>query len=241
MRRAGSDPGAGYEASSPGRPVFGPARLADAWAYLEWRVTEDILDSATDGAVFLHAAGAVLAGRLVLLVGGSGAGKSTLLAHLMLRGHSVLGDDVVRFATDEGRFSAVGRSVKLDDKALRSLPLVAALCAAGAIGTLLAAGCYYVSPATIRRSWQAEPARPWGVVLLDSASHTGASGVAAASEGAAAVSLARNVLGGTGLSVPAREAVTVRLLESLADAAGYRAVGGDPALVAEALEREVTR
>ena len=197
-----------------------------------------MLNAATPEAVFLHAAGAVLAGRLALIVGDPGAGKSTLLAHLMSRGHQVLGDDVVRFATADGRFSAVGRSIKLDDKALRSLPLVAALCAGGAIGTLLAAGSYYVSPAAIRRDWQAGPSRPWGVVLLDAGSRGGASGVRRSSEGVAAVSVARRVLGGTELRAPARAEVTVRLLESLTDVAAYRAEGSDPAKVAEALERE---
>ncbi len=218
--------------------MFGPTTLAEAWAFLEWRATEDVLNAATPDCVFMHAAAAVLGGRMVLLVGDAGAGKSTLLAHLLLRGHGVLGDDVVRFATRDGLFSAVGRSVKLDDKALRGMPLIAALCAAGTIGTLLAAGCYYVSPAAVRRDWQAEAARPWGVVLLEASSRDGASGVRRASAGEAAVRFAQRLLGGAGLPAPARAEATVRLLESLADVAAYRAVGRDPARVAEALERE---
>jgi hypothetical protein len=239
LRRAGPGPGDGYEASSPGRPLFGPATLGEAWAFLEWRATEDVLNAATGDSVFLHAAGAALGGRMVLLVGDAGAGKSTLLAHLMLRGHGVLGDDVVRFATGDGTFSAVGRSVKLDDKALRDMPLIAALCATGTVGTLLAAGCYYVSLAAIRRAWQAAPSRPWGVVLLDAAARDGESGVRRASEGEAAVLVARRLLGGAALPAPVREETTVRLLESLADAAAYRAAGRHPARIAEALEREV--
>jgi hypothetical protein len=218
--------------------VFGPTTLAEAWAFLEWRATEDVLNAATPDGVFMHAAAAVLGGRMVLLAGDAGAGKSTLLAHLLLRGHRVLGDDVVRFATRDGMFSAVGRSVKLDDKALRGMPLIAALCATGTIGTLLAAGCYYVSPAAVRRDWQADPARPWGVVLLDAASRDGANGVRRANEGEAAVLFAQRLLGGAGLPAPVRAEVTVRLLESLADVAAYRAAGRDPARIAEALERE---
>ncbi len=238
LRRAGPRPGDGYEAASPTQPLFGPASLADAWAFLEWRATEDVLNAATADTVFLHAAAAVLGGRMVLIVGEGGAGKSTLVAHLMLRGHGMLGDDVVRFATRDGRFSAVGRSVKLDDKALRDMPLIASLCAAGTVGTLLAAGCYYVSPASIRTQWQAEASRPWAVVLLDAASRDGASGVRRWSEGAAAVTVASRVLGATGLDAPARAGTTVRLMESLAEAVAYRAVGSEPARIAEALERE---
>lgn len=178
---------------------------------------------------------------MVLLVGDSGAGKSTLLAHLMLRGHGVLGDDVVRFATSDGVFSAVGRSVKLDGKALRDMPLIAALCAMGTVGTLLAAGCYYVSLAAVRRDWQAAPSRPWGIVLLDAAAREGTSGVRRASEGEAAVVTAGKLLGGAGLLAPDRAGATVRVLESLADAVAYRAAGREPARIAEALEREALR
>ena len=238
LRRAGPWPADGYEAASPGQPLFGPSRLADAWAFLEWRATEDVLNAATAETVFLHAAAAVLGGRMVLIVGESGAGKSTLVAHLLLRGHGMLGDDVVRFATREGLFSAVGRSVKLDDKALRDMPLIASLCAAGTVGTLLAPGGYFVSPAAIRRRWQAEASRPWGVVLLDAAARGGTSGVRRASEGEAAVTVASRVLGGHGLDAPARSGAAVRLMESMAEAVAYRATGSEPARIADALERE---
>jgi hypothetical protein len=239
LRRAGAGAAAGYVATSPQRAPFGPAALGDAWAFLEWRATEDLLNGATAETVFLHAAGAQLGTRLVLIVGDSGAGKSTLVAQLMLRGHRMLGDDLVRFATADMVFSAVGRSVKLDPNSLRSMPLIASKCSKAVVGTLLAAGCYYVSPAAVRRDWQAAAARPWAVVLLDEGSRRGPSGVERSSEGEAAVYVTQKVLGGTESGSIARKDVTVRLLDGLADVAAYRATGGDPAAVAEALEREV--
>lgn len=241
IRRAGSAPGSGYEAASPARPVFGPTTLADAWAYLEWRATEDVVNHARGPVVFLHAAGVVVGGRLVLMIGDSGSGKSTLATHLMLRGHRILGDDLVRFASLEGSFSAVGRSIKLDPNTLRDIPLVAALCASARTGTLLAAGCYYVSPAAIRRDWEAPAARPWAVVLLDAAARRGAGAVTASSEGEAAVYVTRQMIAGTALDAATREGAPERLLESLADTAAYRASGNDPAAIAMALEREASK
>jgi hypothetical protein len=239
VRRSGPRAADGYVATSPSRAPFGPAALGDAWAFLEWRATEDLLGGMAGDEVFLHAAGVQLGSRLVLIVGDSGAGKSTLVAHLMQRGHRMLGDDVVRFATADRLFSAVGRSVKLEPNSLPSMPLIAGKCATGVVGTLLAAGCYYVSPAAIRRSWQAEPARPWAVLLLDAGRRSGPGGVELASEGEAAVYVTQKVLGDAAANDAAgRKDVTVHLLESLADVAAYRAVGGDPAAVAEALERE---
>jgi len=102
--------------------------------------------------------------------------SSTLAAHVLVRGHPVLGDDLVRFAPVTLRFSAVYRSLKLDDKSLYELPLVAYLWAVRTVGTFLAAGCYYVSPAAIRRSWEAPEARPEVVVLLDRKAHGGQPG-----------------------------------------------------------------
>jgi hypothetical protein len=234
----------GYVAASPERPLLVGASLTDAWAYLEWRATEDLLNAPSGGAVFLHAAGAEVGDRLVLLVGDSGAGKSTLVAHLMLRGHRMLGDDLVRFAPQDGSFSAVGRSVKLDANALKDMPLISSECAASALGTLLASGCYYVSPAAIRRDWQASQGRPWAVVLLDAAARAGPAGLVRSSDGEAAVYVTQKVLGrGDGAEVGAARSgdVIPRLLESLAEAAAYRAAGHDPAAVAEALETEALR
>ena len=237
----------GYVATAPGRAPFGPTRLGDAWAFLEWRATEDLLGggaAAAEGGstAFLHAGGVAIGSKLALIVGDSGAGKSTLVAHLLLRGHRMLGDDLVRFAPVDGRFSAVGRSLKLDDNSLRSMPFIAARCAEAAVGTLLAAGCHYVSPAAVRRDWEAAPAKPWAVVRLDARERAGAAGVAPSSEGEAAIHVTQQVLGGggrDGRGVP--QHVAARLLDARADAVAFRAVGGDPAAVAAALEREAGR
>jgi hypothetical protein len=231
----------GWMATSPSRPDFGPAALGDAWSFLEWRATEDLLNAPARDAVFLHAGGADIGGRLVLIVGESGAGKSTLVAHLLLRGHRMLGDDVVRFAPADGAFSAVGRSLKLEANSLREMPLIATRCASGVVGTLLAAGCYYVSPAAIRRGWEAAAGRPWAVILLDAAERAGSSGVVRTSEGEAAVYVTQKVLGEAAGGAPRQEDLTVRLLDVLADVTAYRALGSEPAAVAAALEREASR
>jgi len=235
LRRASG--GTGYVATSPDRPPFGPASLGDAWAYLEWRATEDVLNAPADGGVFLHAGGVEIGSRLALIVGDSGAGKSTLVAHLMQRGHRMLGDDLVRFATADARFSAVGRSLKLDPNSLSSMPLIARTCSSATVGTLLAAGCWYVSPAAIRRTWQAPAGRPRAVLLLDAASRQGPGRLERSSDGEAAVYVTQKVLTAAD-GAAARKDVTVRLLDGLADVTAYRARGGDPAAVAEALERE---
>ncbi len=229
----------GFVATSPSRAPFGPAALGDALAFLEWRATEDLLNGDAGNAVFLHAAGAELGAHLVLIVGDSGAGKSTLVAHLMVRGHRLLGDDVVRFATADRTFSAVGRSVKLDPNTLARLPLIAGKCAMGVVGTLLAAGSYYVSPAAIRRSWQAAPGKPSAVLLLDAGRRRGPGRVERSSEGEAAVYVTQKVLGGAPGGAATRKDATVQILDGLVDVAAYRAAGDDPAAVAEALERAV--
>ena len=233
--RAGS-----YVAHSPARPLLTDASLMDAWAYLEWRATEDLLNAPSGDAAFLHAAGAEIDGRLVLIVGDSGAGKSTLVAHLLARGHRLLGDDLVRFATSEGSFSAVGRSLKLDTNALSCIPLIESLCASAVVGIVLAAACYYVSPAAIRRNWQAQTGRPWAVVLLDAGTRAGAARLVRSSEGEAAVYVTQKVLGREPGRGPAG-AVAVSLLESLTDVAAFRATGHDPAAIAQALEEEAGR
>lgn len=238
IRRSGRE---AYLARSPARPDFGPASLADAWAFLEWRATEDLLSSPAGGVVFLHAGAVQVHGRLALVLGPAGSGKSTLVAHLLARGHRALGDDVLRFTPEDGRFSAVGRSLKLDANTLSGLPLVEQRCATAALGTFLALDCYYVSPAVIRRTWEALADRPWALVVLDAGSRDGPGRLERSSEGEAAVRLAQNVLGAAPTDEAAAGQVTVRLLESLREAVAYRALGSDPAAVARAVEREAVR
>jgi len=228
--------GDGWVAAAPGKPPFGPATLEDVFAFLEWRATEDMLASA--GAVFLHAAGLRIGRSQVLLVGESGAGKSTLAAHLFVRGSLAWGDDLVRFASQSGHFSTVPRSWKLDAKAMESIYLLALLGSEGAPGTLLAHSTLYVSPAAVRRRWQAPEARAEVVVLLDSASHGDAPRVEPMSEGEGALRTARMLLGG-GVDQSEGSAMMVQVLDALSGVTAYRAGGTPPAALARLLEREL--
>ena len=127
---------------------------------MEWRATEDLL-AQERAPICLHAAGVRLGSASVLLVGEAGSGKSTLAAALFERGHSLWGDDLVRFAPREGVFSAFPRSLKLDNKSLSCLHLIPGLCSKATIGTFLAPDCWYVSPAAIRRAVQGGAAIAW--------------------------------------------------------------------------------
>ncbi len=79
------------------------------------------------------------------------------------------------------------------------------------------------------------------MILLDARARTGSPGVVRTSEGEAAVQVTQKVLGEAAGGAPRQEDLTVRLLDCRADVAAYRAVGGDPAAVAEAVEREAAR
>ena len=227
----------GWIALAPGRPPYGPARLEEVFTFLEWRATEDLLASA--GAVFLHAAGLRVGRRNVLLVGDSGAGKSTLAAFLLTRGHLAWGDDLVRFAPEERRFSAVPRSWKVDAKTLENLYLLSRLGADGAQGMVLASNVAYVSPATLRRRWRAPDGPVHIVVLLDAASHKGPAALERASDGAAGVTAARMLIGADVTRPGSEQAdLMVRVLEAMREVRAYRARGADPAGLAVALERE---
>ena len=227
------DPG-GWLAFAPAKPPFGPAPLEAIFAFLEWRATEDLLSA--DGAIFLHAAGLHLGNQRVLLVGESGAGKSSLTAHLFVRGYLAWGDDLVRFAPDSGHFSTVPRTWKLDPKAMASIYLLSLLCSEGAPGTLLANSVLYVSPAAVRRRWQAPEGRADVVVLLDQASHGGPPQVERMSEGEGALRTARMLLGG-GVNRNEGSAMMVQVLEALSGVTAYRAAGTPPAAVARLLEQ----
>jgi hypothetical protein len=226
----------GWCAFSPAKPPFGPAPLEDVFSFLEWRATEDVLSAG--GAVFLHAAGLRLGTRQVLLVGESGAGKSSLAAQLLVRGYLAWGDDLVRFAPEVGRFSTVPRSWKLDAKTMESIYLVSLLSSEGAPGTLLANSVLYMSPAALRRRWQAPEARADVVVLLDRASHGQAPGVERMSAGEGALRTARMLLGG-GVNRTEGGAMMVRVLEALSGVTAYRAGGTPPAALARLLEQEL--
>lgn len=238
LNRLGADT---YVATSPSRPPFGPASFGDAWAFIEWRAIEDILNDPGPETVFVHAGGVRIGGRLVLLVGASGSGKSTLTALFLERGHLALGDDVLRFAPPEGVFSAVPRSLKLDANAFHLLTLQTRTKALSSIGMLLAAGSHYVSPAAICPAWESQPGRPWAVVVLESAPHRGPAALERYSEGEAAVRLVQNMLGAEfGSGAEARMEASLKLLESLGEAAAFHARGARPSALADLIE-EVAR
>jgi hypothetical protein len=226
----------GWRAFAPAKPPYGPASLEDVFSFLEWRATEDLLSA--EGAVFLHAAGLRLGARQVLVVGESGAGKSSLTAHLLVRGYLAWGDDLVRFAPDVGRFSTVPRSWKLDAKAMDSIYLLSLLSAEGTPGTLLANSILYLSPAALRRQWQAPAARADVVVLLDQASHGESPRVEQMSEGEGALRTARMLLGG-GVNRNEGSAMMVKVLEALSGVRAYRASGTPAAALARLVEREL--
>lgn len=230
LERAG---GGRYVALAPTKPPFGPVPLGEAFAFLEWRATLDLLRHPSPVA-FLHAAGVEFGGGVALLMGVSGSGKSTLAAHLLASGHRTWGDDLVRFASGSLSYSAVPRSFKLDDNSISNIDLIADVCRRSVPGTFLAPECWYVSPAAVRSEWEAPFGRPHAVVLLDVADHVGPARVETMSTGAAAVEVTQALIG-TGARDAGRLAVGV--LESLRDVAGFRARGADPAALALALGR----
>ncbi len=222
---------------APGKPPYGPSSAPDVFAFLEWRATDDLLRQPGEagGAPatrFLHAAGAELPRGNLLLIGEPGAGKSTVLAHLLAAGYRAWGDDVVRFATSDMTFSAVPRSLKLDDKSLVDIELIKKLCADAAPGTLLAPGIWYVSPAAVRIGWEAPPGKPSALVALNAADHHGAVRLVPMSPAEAAIQA-------SGTLMDRREAADgteERVIESLADVAAWRGIGGDPKGLARLIE-----
>ncbi len=227
----------GWLALAPGRPPFAAGQLADAFSFLEWRATEDVL-GAERRLVCLHAAGVCVSGRNVLLVGASGSGKSTLAAHLLASGHRSWGDDLLCFASATGQFSAFPRSFKLDAKVLRDIPLLGNIAAGGQEGTLFAPPVWYVSPAAFRQDWRAEDGRADAVVLLSAARHSGATAVERMSEGAAAILTTQSLIAG-GNADTERTALMVAVIEALGGASAWSARGSEPARLAQHLSAAV--
>lgn len=221
-------PGGDWTAESPTRPPFGPADLPDAWAFLEWRAIEDVLADPGPDAVYVHAGAARVGERLVLLVGGSGSGKSTLTALLLAMGYPALGDDVLRFAPSLRVFEAVGRSLKLDDNTLKLLDVQIVDRIRSSSGTFLAPGSLYVSPVALCERWESPPGRPWGMVILEDATHVGPAGLEQRSAADSALRVVQGLLGVTGKS-ETKAVAGVALLESLQHAVAFQARGADPA------------
>lgn len=212
----------------PTRPPFGPSDLPDAWAFLEWRAIEDVLADPGPDALYVHAGAARVGERLVLLVGGSGSGKSTLTALLLAMGHTALGDDVLRFAPSVGAFAAVGRSFKLDDKALTLLDLGLVDKILSSSGTFLASSSLYVSPVAFCEGWMSPPAKPWAMVILEDAPHAGPAGLDRRSAAESAIRVVQSLLGVAGAQ-ESRAVAAMALLDSLQHAVAFQAHGADPA------------
>lgn len=231
LRAAG--PGA-YVASSPHRPPFGPAPLAECWSFLEWRAIEDVLNDPGPEAVFVHAAGVRIGDRLVLLVGPSGTGKSTLTALLLDGGCAALGDDVLRFAPHLVGYHSVPRSLKLDRNTLALLSLATRQKVRESLGTFLAHSLTYVSPLALNAEWESAPGLPWGVVVLGEGPRRGPARLERYSEGQAAVRLVQSLLGARyGMGPETMATAGLRLLESVANAQAFRAEGAGAAELAE--------
>ena len=228
----------GWTALAPGKPLFGPATLEECFSFVEWRVTEDVLTSRD--AVFLHAAGVRLGNVNALIVGASGSGKSTLAAHLFERGYALWGDDLVYFATQERRFSSFPRSLKLDAKALESLPLLHLICSEHRQGTLFAPHAVYVSPLALRSDWEAPEAQADVVVMLSETARPGPARLVKASPAEAALTAARALMGGGTSSNSEEQAdLMARVLEAMSDLTAWRAGGSPAAALADVLEREL--
>lgn len=225
--------GEGYVARVPVRPPFGPAALEDAWAFIEWRATEDVLAAEREWAC-LHAGGVQVGRSNALIIGASGSGKSTMVAHLMAAGHRVWGDDLVCFAPKTGQFSAFPRSLKLDDKALSGLALAGEISAGAREGTLVAPPVTYLSPEAFRADWQAPAGSVRALVLLSADRHQGSAVVEPASEGAAAILATQSIIAGS--ESPEHHTIMIRVLEAMRDAAAWRISGASPAANARALE-----
>ncbi|HEY2805343.1 MAG TPA: hypothetical protein VGI92_05740 [Gemmatimonadales bacterium] len=229
---------AGWMALAPKKAPFGPGTLEEAFGFLEWRITEDVM--ASRDAVFLHAAGVRMGGSNVLIVGASGTGKSTLAAHLFARGHQLWGDDLVQFASTQRQFSAVQRSLKLDANTLESLSLLAVICSEGTQGTLFAPHAVFVSPAALRQDWQAPTAAADAVVILEAATHHGPARLETIGAAEAALIAARALMGGGTSSNSEEQAeLMARVLEAMSDLKAYRAAGSPASSVADALERVI--
>ena len=231
LRNAGSGT---YVATSPSRPAFGPAPLADCWTFLEWRAIEDVLNDPGPDDVFIHAAGVRIGERLVLLVGPSGSGKSTLTAMLLVGGCAALGDDVLRFTPHAPAYHSVPRSLKLDRNALTMLSLALNERATNAFGTFLADSILYVSPLALNSAWESAPGLPWGVVVMGEGPRRGPARLERSSEGQAAVRVVQSLMGARyGMGPEASADAGLRLLESVANAQAFRAEGSGAAEMAE--------
>ncbi|HEX6393035.1 MAG TPA: hypothetical protein VFZ97_06305 [Acidimicrobiales bacterium] len=90
-------------------------------AYLFWHINSQVI-SQSNHSLLLHAAGAELGGRAVVLPGPSGAGKSTLVAGLIRAGFRYLTDEAVALDSATGDVVPFPKPLKLDTGSQSLLP-----------------------------------------------------------------------------------------------------------------------
>lgn len=98
-----------FHVTTDGRDIWcdwgAPLTIADVMTFLVGPILGYALRRR--GIVALHASAPVIDGRAVGLLGPGGAGKSTLAAALALRGHALLGDDVLALRERDGAWEAL--------------------------------------------------------------------------------------------------------------------------------------
>ena len=151
--------GEGFRVNARGRETRHPD-AAGALAAFELALAETLVRRAA--AIPLHAAGALLPGGAVALVGAGGRGKSTLAAALARLGRPVYGDDVLLLDGAAGRVRAFRRLLKLLPPAPTLLGLERPR---GPVAELWGDSALY-HPEELGSSW-AEPAPLRAVLFLE--------------------------------------------------------------------------
>jgi len=107
---------------APGLPPV-VASESEALEALEFALANRLGRGRIRELLSLHAAGVVIEGRGMLLVGSGGAGKSTLAVGCAQSGDPVLGDDLVPIRLEDARAIAFPRLLKLEEPAASLLGL----------------------------------------------------------------------------------------------------------------------
>ena len=90
-------------------------------AYLFWHINSQVI-SQSNQSLLVHAAGAELDGRAVVLPGPSGSGKSTLVAGLIRAGFRYLTDEAIALDAATGDVVPFHKQLKLDSGSQHLLP-----------------------------------------------------------------------------------------------------------------------
>ncbi len=103
----------GFQLHDPSGPMADPVdSRGEGLGQVEFMLAEYLVSGDPERRV-LHAGGAKVDGRAVLLSGHGGSGKSTLTAALAMQGLPVFGDDVVLVEPETGIISPVRRLLKV--------------------------------------------------------------------------------------------------------------------------------